>query len=278
MEALRTQLVKHGLLTVSCAGLYFDQFDLLNAACGKLVVAKALSLAIILGSLIVKVPQILNILRQGAKGLSDLSITLEIIGYVITIAHAIQSGFSLDAYAEAFSILLQNVIIFLLMLRESTSPFIVAEFVILGSIGGETVRRILAFFASNGSMLILETSLMEFIRGLSIFIFSGSRVPQIWSNFKNKSTGALSLPTLVMQFAGALARIFTTLADVKNSSPSVLWSFIVAASLSGTLILQILIYWNNTNESNEKPKTTSSSSTKTSASTTNAGAPKRKAE
>jgi hypothetical protein len=124
---------------------------------------------------------------------------------------------------------------------------------ILGGLGGETLRRVLAFHGS--SELILEQETMEYLRALTIFIFSASRVPQIYSNFANKSTGALSLPTLIMQFAGALARVFTTLADKKNYSQSVLLSFLIAAALSGTLILQILLYWDNTNgKSKEKPK------------------------
>eukprot|EP00475_Leptophrys_vorax_P035426 TRINITY_DN5837_c0_g1_i2.p1 TRINITY_DN5837_c0_g1~~TRINITY_DN5837_c0_g1_i2.p1 ORF type:complete len:156 (-),score=54.84 TRINITY_DN5837_c0_g1_i2:73-540(-) len=141
------------------------------------------------------------------------------------------------------------------MLRESKSLFVIGEAAFLGFIGFEIVRRSLAFYASNGTNLILESRLMELVRAMCIFIFSSSRVPQIWSNFKNKSTGSLSSASLWMQCSSSLARIFTTLSDSKNSSPSVLLSFIIAASLSGTLILQIALYKDNTTKGELKQAT-----------------------
>ena len=64
--------------------------------------------------------------------------------------------------------------------------------------------------------IIMEETLLESLRGLNIAVIIFSRVPQIISNFRNSSTGALSLITTFLQFAGSVARVFTTLADESN--------------------------------------------------------------
>jgi hypothetical protein len=105
---LRDIVERLGLVTPSCAKVYFDNLDFSNAPCFKLVLARALSLAVIAGAAVVKVPQILNIARKGAKGLSFASVILELVGYAIVITHAIQMRFSLDAFAESFFVLFQS--------------------------------------------------------------------------------------------------------------------------------------------------------------------------
>ena len=52
-----------GLLTDECASVYLDDFDVLNVDCAKATISKALGLAIITASTIVKLPQILNMLK-----------------------------------------------------------------------------------------------------------------------------------------------------------------------------------------------------------------------
>jgi hypothetical protein len=105
---MRALFERLGLVDPLCAEVYFTQLDFGNVLCFKLLLAKLLSIAVIAGASIVKVPQILNIWKRGAKGLSFISLVLEILGYVIVISHAIQSEFSLDAYAESFFVLFQS--------------------------------------------------------------------------------------------------------------------------------------------------------------------------
>lgn len=63
---------------------------------------------------------------------------------------------------------------------------------------------------------VLPVAALDLCQVATIFIFTGSRVPQIWTNFKNKSTGSLAALTIFLSFAGGCARIFTTLQEVND--------------------------------------------------------------
>jgi hypothetical protein len=86
-----------------------------------------------------------------------------------------------------------------------------------------------------------------------------ARLPQIWANYRASSTGQLSAVTLLLSFAGALARIFTTIEQVcfgmnvyklyvasYTSCRQIGWdlallsTYLVGAALSGILIAQVL--------------------------------------
>ena len=70
---------------------------------------------------------------------------------------------------------------------------------------------------------------------------TGHTVPQILTNFRNGHTGQLALVTWVLNFLGALARVFTTLQEVDDVL--VLAGFVAGASLSFIIIVQIFLYW-----------------------------------
>ncbi len=70
-----------------------------------------------------------------------------------------------------------------------------------------------------------------------------SRLEQIKNNYQNKSTGTLSFFMCFLYLGGTLSRILTTLAEVNDML--VLCNFCVAAVINGTLVFQILLYWDN---------------------------------
>eukprot|EP01097_Dermamoeba_algensis_P008162 TRINITY_DN530_c0_g1_i1.p1 TRINITY_DN530_c0_g1~~TRINITY_DN530_c0_g1_i1.p1 ORF type:complete len:142 (-),score=34.83 TRINITY_DN530_c0_g1_i1:114-539(-) len=78
------------------------------------------------------------------------------------------------------------------------------------------------------------------LQAFTIPIFALSRIPQILANFKSKSTGQLALLTWLLNFAGAAARIFTTLNETND--PMLLVSHGIATVLNGTILVQILLY------------------------------------
>jgi mannose-P-dolichol utilization defect protein 1 len=69
---------------------------------------------------------------------------------------------------------------------------------------------------------------------------------QILSNFKQGHTGQLALVTLVLNFGGSVARLFTTMQE--TGDPVQLAGFAVAILLNGTLVLQVLLFWSATNK------------------------------
>ena len=60
-------------------------------------------------------------------------------------------------------------------------------------------------------------------------------------NWVNRSTGQLSFLTTFMIWAGSMARVFTTMQEIKD--PKLLLSVSVSAFLNSVLLSQIFAYW-----------------------------------
>ena len=81
MDFLKSALGPGGaaLMSDECLKTYLEDFDILDADCFKATLSKGLGLAIILGSILVKVPQIMNVMNsKSAEGLSLFSTLLEL--------------------------------------------------------------------------------------------------------------------------------------------------------------------------------------------------------
>lgn len=76
-------------------------FDFQEIDCFKLLISKGLSLGIVVGSSVVKVPQILNILiNKSVQGLSLSSLILETISIIVTVAYSFRLGNPFSTYGE----------------------------------------------------------------------------------------------------------------------------------------------------------------------------------
>lgn len=197
------------------------------------LLSKALGYAIILGSMLLKVPQILTIVKsKNVKEISNLMYYLETIVYSIVVAYNYAHGFQFNTYGESFFVLIQDLFIVFLLHYYSGK---VGLFVPLAIAYGSAVY---AFWTGLFSLTLLA-QLQMLVIPLSVI----SRVPQIWSNFSNKTTGSLSFLTFFLNFGGAAARVFTTIKLVDD--PLVLAGFVLSAVLNGTIVLQILYYGGN---------------------------------
>ena len=81
MDLLKWSLGPSGVNLVSdeCLVTYLDEFDFLDGGCFSATLSKGLGLAIIAGSILVKVPQIVNLMAsKSAEGLSLFSVLLEL--------------------------------------------------------------------------------------------------------------------------------------------------------------------------------------------------------
>ena len=73
---------------------------------------------------------------------------------------------------------------------------------------------------------------------------------QIVANFRNGHTGQLSFIMVLLLFLGAMARIFTTIQETGDKV--MLVTFLVSTVLNGTLVFQVLFYWNVKPDSKKK--------------------------
>lgn len=75
------------------------------------------------GATIVKVPQILNIVRAGsAEGINAVSIELETIGYFVHFSYGFLRGLPFSTYGEAGLLLAQTIVLLLLVNSYAQAP------------------------------------------------------------------------------------------------------------------------------------------------------------
>jgi len=211
--------------------IFFDQ------KCLALLVSKLLGYAILLGSLVVKFPQILKIFgAKSATGISLPSVLLELVMYLIGWSYSFRKGFAFNTYGESAFMSIQNIIIVTLIFMFnkglSIQYFLILAVYFVGTY---------AFLFNPMNFIPIEMiiSLQQF----TIPILIASRIPQIISNFKSKSTGQLAFITWFMNFIGSAARVFTTTQETQDST--LLASFLIAVLLNGIIMSQILVYGNS---------------------------------
>ncbi|KAI0007188.1 mannose-P-dolichol utilization defect 1 protein [Xylariaceae sp. FL0662B] len=249
METLRSALqplrpVTHNLpapirdLGVSIIGngcyqsLVLD-LDPTDSDCLKLAISKGLGIGIVGASSIVKVPQIIKLVRsQSSSGISFLSYLLETSSYLITLAYNVRNGFPFSTFGETALILGQNVIITVLVLNYGGRASAAALFIAALAVSVVTLF--------NESLVDMQA--LGYLQAVAGLIGVASKLPQIAAIFQEGGTGQLSAFTVFNYLAGSLSRIFTTLQEVDDKL--ILYGFVAGFALNSILAAQMVYYWN----------------------------------
>lgn len=217
----------------TCYQTLILDLDPTHAECLKLAISKGLGIGIIAASSIVKVPQIIKLVRsRSSSGISFLSYLLETSSYLISLAYNFRNGFPFSTYGETALILSQNVVISVLVLNYSGRASMAALFVAALAVSAATL------FTGN----ILDMQSLSYLQAGAGVLGVASKVPQIVAIWQEGSTGQLSAFTVFNYLAGSLSRIFTTLQEVDDKL--ILYGFIAGFTLNCVLAAQMLWYWN----------------------------------
>ncbi|CAI0389105.1 unnamed protein product [Linum tenue] len=195
------------------------------------LISKLLGYAIVAASTTVKLPQILIILKhKSVRGLSVVAFELEAIGYTIALAYCLHKGLPFSAYGEYVFLLIQAIVL-VAVIYYFSQP-----------VGATTWIKALIFSAIAPTILAgrIDPMLFEALYASQHAIFLCARIPQIWANFSNKSTGELSFLTFFMNFAGSMVRVFTSLQE--KAPMSVVTGSALGVLMNGTILSQILMY------------------------------------
>lgn len=228
----------------TCYDEFFLNLNFLDVPCLKIVLSKGLGIGIILGSVMVKLPQILKLMgAKSAEGLSFKSVLLELFAITGTMAYSIANNFPFSAWGEALFLMLQTVAIGFLIqhYRGRTSHgllFMVVYFALL--------VLLLSPITTASVVTYMQASNMP-----SVII---SRLIQAASNFQNGHTGQLSAISVFLLFAGSLARIFTSLQETGDTLMAV--TYVISSACNGIIALQVLYYWNASSDQKKKKKKT----------------------
>ncbi|ORX90443.1 monosaccharide-P-dolichol utilization protein [Basidiobolus meristosporus CBS 931.73] len=220
-----------------------ENLNITDVPCLKYAISKGLGFGIVAGGSIVKVPQILKIVQgRSARGLSLSSYILETFAYLVTLAYNLRAGNPFSTFGESFFITIQDIIILALILFYGRQT--------MGSVLA-VVTCAVAFYALYDPSLVSESQI-SILYAANVPIVLMSRIPQILSNYKNGNTGQLSAFTIFNYFAGAAARVFTTLQEVDDNI--MLAGFLLSSIVNGILALQMVYYWNATSKADAKKK------------------------
>lgn len=224
-----------GVITPQCFDAFVTHHDFANVACIKFVISKLLGYLIITGAFILKLPQILKILSaKDVTGLTPASFYMEVLLYISTTVYNLLKGYPVSTWGENIVILVQNVVLVLLLWAFHVPKIPVST----------RVALTIAFVAVFAGMMATPPEYQWLLASASIPVSIVARAPQVVSNFKQGHTGQLAFVTLVLNFGGTIARLFTTLQE--TGDPVQLAGLGVAMVLNGLLVLQVLIYWNAT--------------------------------
>lgn len=230
MAALQGLLVPH-LLPERCYDELFLRFNLLHVPCLKILISKGLGLAIVAGSLMVKLPQLFKILgARSAVGLSVQAVLLELLAITGTMVYSLANGFPFSAWGEALFLMLQTVAI----------GFLVLHF------GGRTAQGI-SFLVLYFTLLCLLLSpltpppVVTLLQATNMPAIVVSRLLQAATNYRNGHTGQLSAVTVFLLLGGSLARIFTSVQE--TGDPLLALTYVVSSVCNGVIAAQLLYYW-----------------------------------
>ncbi|CAI5968341.1 unnamed protein product [Closterium sp. NIES-65] len=113
--AKMNELVIAGM-NFTCVLAAVAEYQMPEKECLLNLLAKALGYGIILGSTILKLPQILVIIRSNSiEGLSVPSFEIECIGYTVSVGYCLFKKVPFTAYGELFFLLLQSLILMFLI-------------------------------------------------------------------------------------------------------------------------------------------------------------------
>ncbi|KAG0450512.1 hypothetical protein HPP92_026880 [Vanilla planifolia] len=174
---------------------------------------------------------ILKILKnRSIRGLSVTSFELEVVGYTIALSYCVHQGLPFSAFGELAFLLIQAIVLVAILYYYSAP------------LGIQIWLKAFIYCAVAPTVLAgnVEPVLFEALYASQHAVFFMARIPQIWKNYKNKSTGELSFITCLMNFAGSIARVFTSMQE--NAPTSVVLGSVLGIVTNGTILSQILVY------------------------------------
>ncbi|KAM0727008.1 Mannose-P-dolichol utilization defect 1 protein-like protein [Formica fusca] len=230
------------LFSQECMKEYLDKFNFLHVACFKVTLSKFVGLSIVGGSLLVKVPQIMKILKsKSGEGINVFSIFLDLFAITATLSYSFMKGFPFSAWGDAVFLACQTSIIAVLVMHYNGDTAKATAFL---------SAYLAVVFAANSGLTPIH--ILWACQSMNIPIVLIGKFSQAYTNYSNGNTGQLSAVTCFMLFFGSLARIFTSIQDTGDTA--MITMYMCSTLANGIIVMQLLYYWNIDVKSKEKIK------------------------
>lgn len=229
-----TDLMRSGalyLMSEKCYDNYFLEHNFLDIPCFKALLSKGLGLAIIAGSVLVKVPQVLKILNsKSGEGINIVGVVLDLLAISFHLSYNFMHGYPFSAWGDSTFLAIQTVAIAVLVLffngRKAQSGLFLLGYGLL-------------MYALNSGLTPM--SVLFTIQSCNIPILLVGKLSQAYTNYQAGSTGQLSAATVIMMFAGSLARIFTSIQETGDTM--IILTFIASTFANSVILGQLIYYW-----------------------------------
>ncbi|KAF7618165.1 putative monosaccharide-P-dolichol utilization protein [Aspergillus flavus] len=222
------------LIGSSCHNALLVDLDVTkDPACTSLAISKALGIAIVGASAIVKVPQILKLIgSRSSAGVSFVSYALETASLLITLSYSVRNQFPFSTYGETALIAVQDVVVGVLVLTFADRSTAAAAFIAVVAA---------SVYALLFDQTLVDAQTMSLLQAGAGALGVASKLPQIITIWREGGTGQLSAFAVFNYLAGSLSRIFTTLQEVDDKL--ILYGFIAGFTLNVILVTQMVYYW-----------------------------------
>ena len=228
-----------GLLGGDVLGLLPEPIGTLSLACFKAHVSLVLGYAIVTGSSLVKLPQLLKILQaKSVAGLAMTTMLMEMCASISSFSYYIALGYPFSTWGENFFLFFQNIGLTVLFFHYTSgvgSAKALATAVLGTLLGVVLYGRMLpdvvlpAPVCSTLGLSRCTVTCEDVAGSLPTVLMLVGRLPQIMQNFRQRHAGQLALITYLLNTLGGFARIFTTLQTLND--PITLFSVVSLAAL-----------------------------------------------
>ncbi|XP_063588331.1 mannose-P-dolichol utilization defect 1 protein homolog [Penaeus indicus] len=219
------------LMTEKCFDKFFVENEFLDGPCLAALISTCLGYGITLGAMMVKLPQIIKIIvAKSGEGISVVGTSLELLAAMITTSYNFLKAHAFSSYGDSYFITLQNSIIGFLVYYYSSSAL-------------PAILYLTAALSTTALLCygMVPLNILWYLQAMNIpMVFAGKMVQAV-SNYKNGSTGQLSVVTVCLLFFGSASRIFTSIQDTGDQVMII--QYCVATLANFILLAQIYIYW-----------------------------------
>lgn len=155
-----------------------------DPACTSLAISKALGIAIVGASAIVKVPQTLKLINsRSSAGVSFVSYALETASLLITLSYGVRNNFPFSTYGESAFIAIQDVAVGVLVLTFAGRSAAAATFVAVVAA---------SVYALLFDQTLVDAQTMAYLQAGAGALGVASKAPQILTIWREGGTGQLS--------------------------------------------------------------------------------------
>jgi uncharacterized protein with PQ loop repeat len=194
-------------------------------------ISDLLSIITIATCFILKIPQILNILKvKNANGINLAGLLLELSSYTIMFSYNFRNGYALLSYMEYPIILIQEIVLIIFVMHYKNCLNIYG---LIGTI-------IYTLIAAGLLLGTLPLGLIAFLVPLCTPIGASSKVVQLMEILKTKNSESVSVLTWFISAFTNFTRVFTISMD--SADLTLLLNFTVNVVLSSSVMVAAYLY------------------------------------